>query len=535
MRNRVQRLWRRCERALAEGTREVSEKATVALHDQFARSWFILAGELGQKGRDELLDALPSVLVQAIYRLMVDCFPPEHAQLAQHAETLLEKLGAIVHYEVSGFRPSPSTLLALRRKLFRKPVLDHPHLDLLEARRVELRQQKLEGQRAQAHPLAFGDIKTGQALEEMQLEHVMELREASAAGRGGASITLPPLVPPELSVDRYAEIASHGEDMFFRHLEAIEDSEESEEEEKAHTLQVNPQMRAEGEANEDATLSQTTSNAFRRTVQRISIWGPTRASLAARQAEIAERRRRDELLASKIATPLPADFGSRGLATGAVSPMLERLAPGVQAKAASEAQGLRMAEPSAKFLPELVSAAPRQEGPRETEETPPASRAVSWQLAHQRTQSVTSLATPAGKERVQQPVDRVPLRLKKEVVMKRLDQELEALEKRSFEAYKKDYDILTGQKKVRLDGDRLAKEEDTFVHRLEGLVGSRSTPALKPLGLQSRVRQGGRRAAAVAPGDASGSLRAAGGQSPARGGRQPWNELTSLEGPPLRH
>jgi len=124
------------------------------------------------------------------------------------------------------------------------------------------------------------------------------------------------------------------------------------------------------------------------------------------------------------------------------------------------------------------------------------------------------------------PEAEVPVRMRRAFIQKRLEQELDAFKKQSFEQYKKDFDVVTGRKRTRLDGDRLHKEETNTLKRHEALIGSRSTPALRLLGprgpaeaeeLAKRQRAGscaGRTASAMA---AEGA-----------GGRH-WNELTRVE------
>merc|ERR1719245_2465676 len=75
----------------------VTESAGAGLRHRLAQSWFRLTLDLtkkttGQKNPGCLLDLIPVALVQAIFRLLIDAFPPEHEKLVRSTETLLDKL-----------------------------------------------------------------------------------------------------------------------------------------------------------------------------------------------------------------------------------------------------------------------------------------------------------------------------------------------------------------------------------------------------------------------------------------------------------
>eukprot|EP00439_Symbiodinium_sp_Y106_P085259 s97_g27.t6 len=94
-----------------------------------------------------------------------------------------------------------------------------------------------------------------------------------------------------------------------------------------------------------------------------------------------------------------------------------------------------------------------------------------------------------------------PGNVKEEVNASRLQLHIDAFRDASFDNMKKDhctggwnqglreledsgnedFDILTGQKKQRLDAIALDRDEKMFVERMEGLVGSKSTPAVRQL------------------------------------------------------
>jgi hypothetical protein len=65
------------------------------------------------------------------------------------------------------------------------------------------------------------------------------------------------------------------------------------------------------------------------------------------------------------------------------------------------------------------------------------------------------------------------------VAGRRLESQSEAVRLNSFELYKQECDLVTGIRKQFTDGNLLRNAEATYVRKLETLVGSRSTPALR--------------------------------------------------------
>merc|ERR1711907_635115 len=55
--------------------------------------------------------------------------------------------------------------------------------------------------------------------------------------------------------------------------------------------------------------------------------------------------------------------------------------------------------------------------------------------------------------------------------MQRLEQMSQQFRSQAFENYKKEYDIFTGDKKIRLDEVQLRGEERSYVQKMEKLVG----------------------------------------------------------------
>merc|ERR1712232_832453 len=72
-----------------------------------------------------------------------------------------------------------------------------------------------------------------------------------------------------------------------------------------------------------------------------------------------------------------------------------------------------------------------------------------------------------------------PGSLDQRVIERRLEEQSKAARSKSFDQYKKDYDLYTGIRRQRYAPERLHEDEKHYVQRLEGLVGSRSEPSLK--------------------------------------------------------
>lgn len=193
-----------------------------------ARSWHrlsIKAGEVcsGQSvdssyymdTRDEMLSALPTAIVQAVYRLLVDAFDEERAEVVKQAEPILDKLMLLMHYEASGFQMNVSTCRELRRKLFRRHVTEQPALDLQESLRLQQRRDQLERENTNGHiPLSFGP--SGVGMEELQIQSVLQNRKNEKKERdlyrraAGLSAPDPGSPPFELTVDYYSKVREEG-------------------------------------------------------------------------------------------------------------------------------------------------------------------------------------------------------------------------------------------------------------------------------------------------------------------------------------
>jgi len=246
----------------------VSPEALGEFREKLARSWHLVtlqarkrsesendqerAGEM----RDWLLGAVPVMVVQAIFRLAVDVFESDRAQLIMYAEPLLDKLMLIVHYEVSGFQLNVETARKARRRLFVRRVIQNPHVNQREHEKAHNDSQKVLNTRG---PLVFGN-QDALPLDDHQIELVMTARADGAdsrAAKTGRSLVgcasepglgLPAIVntgialgatgqadmqlreglqtwggPVEdLSVERYDKLTRQGCEMLSRHLDDLE-------------------------------------------------------------------------------------------------------------------------------------------------------------------------------------------------------------------------------------------------------------------------------------------------------------------------
>lgn len=546
----------------------VSDTVTPDLRADLSRSWFAFTAGPTEKSRDFVLDSCPTVLVQAIYRMMVDAFPPEYNLLTNHAGKVVEKLGIVVNKEVSGVFVSTHTADELRRKLFTKPILDHPYNDLVEARRKGARDQMLMGHKI-AKPLVFGSVDTGQPLDELQMEHVLEqraqeLKQTEANGRGRRK-----RIPTELSVDRYLHLSDFAEEMFMRQLteinpesaaaEALEQALAAAEAKAVTThkpevqmpdspkslgLSLSPRRAVSPLARRESPgLSHSPTGAGSPLLGKVAgvvdlsvsprSHRESRSSRGTRKkhkaAEAAERRRRDELFVGFVDRPLPECFTQRSLLTGGTSPLLQHLAPwSLSVTTGGIEQRVRMVKQKEQLLPKIPSAPTLASCSRPPGDGNPSKASASKSFLHLMHASQApkqgllpkiNEASP-GFERVAEP----PLRLKREIVMQRMQLDKAGFESQSFEAHRRDHDIMTGEKRTRLDGERLAREERETLQRHYALLGSRSAPALKRLGCERRAKAA---AALLSSGTAAVGQPSHNSQQP--GGAVPRNQVANID------
>mmetsp|Transcript_34347 Transcript_34347/g.106914 ORF Transcript_34347/g.106914 Transcript_34347/m.106914 type:complete len:707 (+) Transcript_34347:84-2204(+) len=213
------------------------------IRESLGQSWQLLSLALAEETgsdralRDWIAAALPFVLAQAIFRIMVDGFPEDRKLFTAHAERLVNKISMVVHYEVTGFQANLDTVRRERRRLLLRHVMKNPHVNQREFLRGQKRQEMLESHSASAgdYPLRFGEAD-GQPLEETQLDHVMQARAESRRSKGRKSKVGPALsqTDTEQRVDRYAQLSQAGAELLEQQLDEFaailgEEPEEAEE------------------------------------------------------------------------------------------------------------------------------------------------------------------------------------------------------------------------------------------------------------------------------------------------------------------
>lgn len=220
---------------------EKAPRAVEALRDDLSAAWHRLsldAARVAQRGdQDLLLAAMPLVFVQAVFRALCDAFEEDRKTLMSQSQALIDKLMFVTQFEVNGFQLRVDAVRRARRMLFLKRVVQQPHVDQREFMKGVRRQEMLEdrkalqGNRALAFPSAPDDA---QALDETQLEHVMEGRgESAPAGVRQSVPTLGHLgehewvrerptfaVPVDLIVERYATLED-GARLLEKHMDTL--------------------------------------------------------------------------------------------------------------------------------------------------------------------------------------------------------------------------------------------------------------------------------------------------------------------------
>lgn len=555
----------------------VAESALQELRSRLASHWCLVVlhvreqvvGESDLVMRDWLLASLPVVMVQAVYRLFVDAFSEDRALFIKHTDLLLDKLTHIVNYEVSGFQLNKQTNRKARKLLFRKNVIDLPYMNLHESMKTQMRREMLENQNKELFPLAFGQ-QTGIPLEGTQLEHLMtgreeELQRSMSSKTPTADASLRPvkecLVPEDLSLERYDEVAKRGIDLLQRHLEVLlpmtaEDAAHEEETAVAATAAERNERqpsaasgrstscgRRAGTVASDDTDS-ASDGACLDLNQRCStfkpggkvrkVLEPDGKSLRERkEQEAADRRRREEQLKQRVVDePLPVKFCERSLNTLWVSPIMDRLVPGERdrmglRKRRAEAHQLKMGTPSIGLLPSIrKSQSMPTLGPgkakAQAEEQPGPSKPAK-ELPKIAQQSVSAEGEGGLQLRREQVVNMdPPSSLESEVVMHRFEEQMQTFNQQSFGVYMKEYDIYTGSVKQRMDTTMLRNAEAGYVEQIQALVGGAGVMALKfphaQKGVARRKNDSG----------VAGSLASGGATAGVGDGRRNWNSLTAV-------
>eukprot|EP00440_Ansanella_granifera_P035893 gb/GFBE01038937.1/.p1 GENE.gb/GFBE01038937.1/~~gb/GFBE01038937.1/.p1 ORF type:complete len:733 (+),score=171.46 gb/GFBE01038937.1/:1-2199(+) len=531
------------------------------LQKRLATSWFELTLDVGRlskgnkKSKDWAIEALPAVFVQAIYRMLVDGFPPESRAFVQSGQDILLKLSQVARHEVTGFQENEQTFHKLRKRLFCSEVLEVPHLNQRESmeheRRREHQRKESAQQKVEQPPLAFGGSES--ELTEDQLEHILAQRCSRKNDIGftrGSLESFPPSsmeitgwtssgvranfttaavqtlndlkdrAESELSVDRYEEYSMEAEEIIVKQLSELYA-------EGGWIPGNTPPELAAKPVNANALLSSLTSFADKSpktpheplqeasktmrnskkavTMGARSVRASCDGTVAARrererrEAEQAERRRRDELLQKRIEETLPEEFNRRSLDTSLVSPALDRIAPSegdrqLLPSMPAMKQQVKMAPPSSQFLPAIDQNASRSDLPDKGKKLAKKAMASSLRKGSDdmRKGSKEKSSSQLKDSSLSSSLPRIPRfatngvvvsmesqNLKPEAVTARLQQHMDAFRAGSFEQTKKDNDVLTGLKRSRLDPAALHREESQFITKLESLVGSKSTPALR--------------------------------------------------------
>mmetsp|Transcript_101877 Transcript_101877/g.297085 ORF Transcript_101877/g.297085 Transcript_101877/m.297085 type:complete len:673 (+) Transcript_101877:1-2019(+) len=200
--------------------------------EDLGENWYLVSlaiveeSESDRHLQDWVCAALPFALAQAIYRMLCDGFADDRKIFNSNADKLVGKVTQVVHFETTGFQMTADTVRKERRRLLQKHIFKNPHTNQREYLRGQRRQEMLESQNTFVgdQPLRFGE-EDAQPLEETQLEHV---HQGISEGRGQPRLvrkdtqgSLQPTsgVPPELSVERYANLSAQGAEMLEKQLE----------------------------------------------------------------------------------------------------------------------------------------------------------------------------------------------------------------------------------------------------------------------------------------------------------------------------
>lgn len=405
------------------------------IRENIATNWFILTRTITESccnNQDWMVDSVLPVFSQALYRLVANHipadFPTSRALWLNHTDEFLLRLASIVGVELFGFPLARRTCVELRRRYFNKQLLDHPHLSTEDSRKAEMRNQQIAAKVGLTNPLNFGTLNQISNVDEEQLHVVVETRAAlkNASPGFGTGLEMPPLVPAELSFDRYEEMVVEGELLFERYTN-FRDTRRS---------TIMSQFPLGDDPMDELPSSGHSPSNRKKGARTHHRWH-------------AERRCKDNCLAEKMVASLPNNYSPKNLSTAGISPLVSRLAPGIRAMQNSGAVHLSMRHSTKDRTADLsVAENPGKDASRTTSTLPPVADGT--------------------------------LQGRRNSVMRQLRLERMEVVKNSYDQHKKEYDIVTGQKRVRMDGDRLKREEDATLQKHYALIGSRSEPALKP-------------------------------------------------------
>lgn len=458
--------------------KRVSDEAVTELRESLAKSWARIVldvkkvandGPNGTESETEewLLRSLPVILVQCLYRLLVDAFGEEKSQLVKFADNLLGKLTQVVSYEVSGFKLNTSTWQKERTRIFRSAVTTNPFVNQHDSLKSKHRREFLENRSKAPIALVFGR-QDSLPLEEEQLEHIMMNRALARAKDTMAYSKVVDPVPSELSVDRYASISQIGDQLLKKHLEELNPGLS----EMSQDTFAPGSAETEGECCPDEDFLQMT-------MAGASITGRSFGKGTNRnrkEAEQAEKRRREDMVQKLIVDdPLPSKLGERSFDIAWVSPIMDRLVP-VQ----RHRQGLRKgAADSRKIKMEVPCIMHSQSEPLlKLPKIPGQQAASAYDLGDS-----APLVCPMPENRVSKHRTDItiepPASLKSTTVLSRLEEHLVQFNSKSFGAYVKQFDIASGHKKQRMDPTAMRRAENNYVSSLHALVGPARQPALK--------------------------------------------------------
>jgi hypothetical protein len=485
--------------------KRVDDEVIAELRRRLARSWYLLSLEVHKKAHegtketaqeihDWLCGALPVLIVQCIYRLMVDAFSEDKSKLVHLADEALEKIMRVVSYEICGFRRNTHTLSKERTDVFQKAVLENPFLNQHDSLKSQMRIEFIQCRNKKDKdslppPLVFGE-QSAMPLDEKQLEHVMQGREQDRDNQAFGKVRTP--VPDELSIDRYFSIAHEGEELFHRHMQELNpDYVANTWECMLDVPEVMVRQCSEPNAERPAT---GLDEEIAKTSRTVSAGGQLReAEKRRREAKENELRRREDLLQKNIVDePLPREFCDRSLDTSWVSPIIDRLAPGerdrqVLCKKAADSRNVAMELPAlvrSKSEPLLKCKKTHEENklPKIVAEGVPAQATKPYAKAIHDFDPDPTHSRNRKYEMTLEP----PSSLKNSLVLSRLEEHLKQHSSKSFRRYTKEHDITSGQKKKQVNPEAMRRAESAYISSMHALVGPPSSTALRQVSTPMR-------------------------------------------------
>lgn len=520
--------------------------------------------------RDWAKTAIPMVMVQAIYRLLIDAFPLDRPHFVSSSAQILDKLSQLAHFETTGFQMQLDVCRKERKRLFLNYVLNSPSTSLEQLEEEQQRKELCAGMRKkQKEPLVFGTLNRP-GLECNQLADILEIREekriASApppkvdnrrktlgtvamaktlegfgtaakrpqsqrASLGGASAAAETIlvIPDGLGVERYIGLSERGAEIHERQLrdlarslgeEAGSDN-DSDSEVSRPVSRSNSVAGREGapsspqEATKQGWMVPADGSAFQvgRSKEKDTKAAKTRAkirsaSMNSKEPEKHSKARKD-LVMARINAPLPHELCQRKVSTNWVSPAVTRLYGedgdrNVLRKSPSESFFCQMENP---ILADRPASAPRKvpPGSKFLERCGSAPQTCNRGGGGKDATGNTALSSSSGGRQCQASADtthnslasshrrtvlangRVPSAgqggsdvaetltmgvkpISMKTTMQRLENMKSEFHKQAFGNYMKEYDIFTGEKKARFDGQRLRGEEEKCVRDMSNLV-----------------------------------------------------------------